>query len=446
MVTARSCIASRSAAWVRGVVRFTSSASRTSVKTGPGWKANSCVRWLKTLVPNRSTGIRSGVNWMRRKRQPRRRERASARSVLPVPGGPSMRPCPPASRQARVRSFISGWPRMTRSSCSRMREKARCRSARGNSASAAAVLIAKPFESADEDGEMGAELGVGDPPRLGREIETGGVLGKERLGPALAQALAQSDLVHEALAVEVERLGGRERAPVERGHRVDQLDGIGAGIAIRICGRTQRDRAAPEGGAENEGTCEQRRAQAPAAQQVEHARLVAQAVDELVEHHWPARAGKREQELEVVGLAQAPVEEKLRLGEEPYLAFAQRPPRQGGSAAALEDGLRVDERLRGQSAGLERAELAHAGEQGKDLVRGSCRGLAGDRQNQPAPRAHERVLRIGQARRGGISRRVLVLVFLFLRSGATIASDERATIRGAQRAAIGDDERATVGV
>ena len=41
MVAARSCIASSNADCVRGVVRFTSSASSTSAKTGPGWKTNS---------------------------------------------------------------------------------------------------------------------------------------------------------------------------------------------------------------------------------------------------------------------------------------------------------------------------------------------------------------------------------------------------------------------
>jgi hypothetical protein len=35
MVTARSCMAWSSAAWVLGGVRFTSSATRMSVKTGP---------------------------------------------------------------------------------------------------------------------------------------------------------------------------------------------------------------------------------------------------------------------------------------------------------------------------------------------------------------------------------------------------------------------------
>src|SRR5262249_16090176 len=59
-VTARSCIASSNADWVRGGVRLSSSARSTSVKTGPATKENSCRRGSKTLVPRRSTGIRSG--------------------------------------------------------------------------------------------------------------------------------------------------------------------------------------------------------------------------------------------------------------------------------------------------------------------------------------------------------------------------------------------------
>src|SRR5688500_286943 len=68
------------------------------------------------LVPSRSAGMRSGVNWMRRKRVPSKRDRVSARSVLPVPGTPSSSACPPASRQTRSCSLTDSCPMMTRSS------------------------------------------------------------------------------------------------------------------------------------------------------------------------------------------------------------------------------------------------------------------------------------------------------------------------------------------
>src|SRR5688572_15929819 len=67
------------------------------------------------LVPSRSAGIRSGVNWMRRKRVPSRHDRVSASSVLPVPGTPSSSACPPASRQTRSCSLTDSCPMITRS-------------------------------------------------------------------------------------------------------------------------------------------------------------------------------------------------------------------------------------------------------------------------------------------------------------------------------------------
>ena len=45
-VICRSCMASSSAAWVRGVARFTSSASTMSLNSGPGRKRNSPSFWL----------------------------------------------------------------------------------------------------------------------------------------------------------------------------------------------------------------------------------------------------------------------------------------------------------------------------------------------------------------------------------------------------------------
>ena len=58
---------------MRGVARLISSARTTWAKSGPGWKTNWPVGWWKTLVPIRSLGSRSGVNWMRWKEQARLR-------------------------------------------------------------------------------------------------------------------------------------------------------------------------------------------------------------------------------------------------------------------------------------------------------------------------------------------------------------------------------------
>ena len=96
--TSFSCIACSRAAWVLGGVRLISSARRKLVKIGPGMNSN----WylplagssLMTSVPVMSEGIRSGVNWTRRKVRSRVRARVRAMSVLPSPGTPNSRMCP----------------------------------------------------------------------------------------------------------------------------------------------------------------------------------------------------------------------------------------------------------------------------------------------------------------------------------------------------------------
>src|SRR5947209_16868912 len=340
-VAARSCIASSSADWVRGVVRLTSSARRTSVKTGPGWKTNSWVLGSKMLVPTRSTGIRSGVNWMRRNRHPRSRESARARSVFPVPGTPSMSPWPPASRHARTRSFNPAWPRMTVSSPSRSRENARCTSSSVVSGPAKAVLIAEPFPGGDEAPEPRSELAVGEPATVA--VVVGNVLAEERLGALLPDEEAQRDLVHEVAAVQAQRFAGRERPLVEGGHRIDQLHRFAARIAPRIRRRPDRDGMAPGDGARAERREEERRTETPAAQEAEDPGVGAGAVEELVEHHRAAAACELLQEHKVVCLGEVLVEEQLWLGKEPDLARPQRSPRDRGRLAVLEDGLRIDE-------------------------------------------------------------------------------------------------------
>ena len=63
-------MASSSAAWVFGGVRLISSASSSWVKTGPGRKTISPLRWSYSGAPTTSDGSRSGVNWMRAKSRP----------------------------------------------------------------------------------------------------------------------------------------------------------------------------------------------------------------------------------------------------------------------------------------------------------------------------------------------------------------------------------------
>jgi hypothetical protein len=79
------------ALWVFGVARLISSARTTWAMIGPGRNSNSAVFWLKIERPVTSEGSRSGVNWMRRKEQPRLWLSALASIVLPTPGTSSIR-------------------------------------------------------------------------------------------------------------------------------------------------------------------------------------------------------------------------------------------------------------------------------------------------------------------------------------------------------------------
>jgi outer membrane protein len=63
--------------------------------------------------------IRSGVNWMREKSRCRAWASVRTRSVLPMPGTPSSRACPPTKRQVSTASTISSWPTTARAIWSR---------------------------------------------------------------------------------------------------------------------------------------------------------------------------------------------------------------------------------------------------------------------------------------------------------------------------------------
>src|SRR2546422_2049082 len=116
IVTCRSSIASRSAAWVFGLARLISSASRICANTGPGRNSNSLVFWLYARTPVTSEGSRSGVNWMRRNVQSSERASDLASIVLPTPGTSSMRRCPShrrVTRQSRISSSLLTIARLT---------------------------------------------------------------------------------------------------------------------------------------------------------------------------------------------------------------------------------------------------------------------------------------------------------------------------------------------
>ena len=64
-------------------------------------------------VPMMSAGIRSGVNWMRRKSSSSTRDRALTSSVLPRPGTPSSSTLPPQKMAVSVASTTRSWPTIT---------------------------------------------------------------------------------------------------------------------------------------------------------------------------------------------------------------------------------------------------------------------------------------------------------------------------------------------
>ena len=69
------------------------------MNTGPGRKPSSVPR--SVIVPVRSEGSMSGVNWTRRNSNPIARAVAFASSVFATPGTPSRRTCPPTARRRR---------------------------------------------------------------------------------------------------------------------------------------------------------------------------------------------------------------------------------------------------------------------------------------------------------------------------------------------------------
>ena len=113
----RSCIASSSADWVRGVARLISSASTSEDTNGPSWN---CSSWpppsvsTSTFVPWMSAGIMSGVNWIRENGTSTAWPIDLTSIVLPSPGTPSSITWPPANSAVSAASSTGSWPTMKR--------------------------------------------------------------------------------------------------------------------------------------------------------------------------------------------------------------------------------------------------------------------------------------------------------------------------------------------
>ena len=122
-----SCMASSRADCVFGGVRLISSARIILPKIGPSTKVHLRCPVSKSSsimsVPVMSDGIRSGVNWMRRKARPIASAMVRTIRVLAVPGMPVKRQWPPTKRAIRIWSSTSSWPTMTERTCSRTRSR-----------------------------------------------------------------------------------------------------------------------------------------------------------------------------------------------------------------------------------------------------------------------------------------------------------------------------------
>src|SRR5690349_17083327 len=117
IVTWRSCITSSSADCTLAGARLISSASRKLQKTGPSSTSkppSPAAPPRKILVPTRSAGTRSGVNWSRLKEPPSTSATVFTGRVLARPRPPSRRTCPPARSATSTRSSIASWPTITR--------------------------------------------------------------------------------------------------------------------------------------------------------------------------------------------------------------------------------------------------------------------------------------------------------------------------------------------
>src|SRR6056297_388530 len=159
-----SCIASSSAAWVRGGVRLISSARSNPANSGPFRKANSLLRWSYTNEPVRSAGSRSGVNWAREKSRPSVCANERAASVLPRPGKSSSSTWPPARTAARTRVRASRLPTTAISTSSSTsfarRETSPAPSCGADSGSRFMGLRSELFDQG-EDAVEGARSGAG---------------------------------------------------------------------------------------------------------------------------------------------------------------------------------------------------------------------------------------------------------------------------------------------
>src|SRR6185437_15138035 len=214
-VTLCSCIASSSAAWVRGGARLISSARTMLAKTGPRTKRKArppdAESSSKISEPVMSLGTRSGVNWIRRKSRCTASASERTMSVLARPGTPTSSAWPPATSAISISSSTRSCPTTRRCTSPRRRAAVASSASRFEPADAAgAAVMWEGRRSADR-----APAAVRE--EENRPVDDAGV--GERRG--LVENLPTAQLDHEIL---VHRRLGKERL---EGAHLDGEHGLG---------------------------------------------------------------------------------------------------------------------------------------------------------------------------------------------------------------------------
>src|SRR5207342_1814398 len=190
---------------------------------GPGW--NRKWRWpvpsssSSNSVPRMSLGIRSGVNCTRRNCSASACPSERTNNVLPSPGTPSSRQCPPASRPISNCSTTASWPTIACAIAPRSVES--CASCAFNSDSDTSFMRRRPSAVQCVHHDVDREPGV----VLGQEALVAPVV--VPLAPVILVAVEHAEaavdldaaqvIVHEIVAppVQLEAGGGRALGEAE---------------------------------------------------------------------------------------------------------------------------------------------------------------------------------------------------------------------------------------
>src|SRR5215211_6640016 len=254
MVTWCSCITSSRADWTLAGARLISSASRKLQNTGPSSVSKPPWSGRQILVPTRSEGTRSGVNWMRWKLPPNTWAKVAMVRVLASPGTPSSSRCPPDNNATRTRSSMPSWPTMTRlisnNAASRAVDGLEGSATLRRRGSFSVIWSPCAMEACCRSGEPGATAQP-QGPGGGQQEQAGGGEGDRHL----ALLHAEADAGAEAVVHGGEVLAGRRLEEAAVGGLGDPGQAVGVGGHGLDAGAAEGVRLAehPAGGAEGDG-------------------------------------------------------------------------------------------------------------------------------------------------------------------------------------------------